>query len=399
VRTLGERHPKSPWRFKALLSAANRFLLVNRAEDYVPLYQAAYQDFPSEAGAATAHWKVTFHAWIGNQADAGDLLREHLRNYPAHATAGAALYFLGRNAEEEGDIGAARAYYQRLSKAFQNTYYAMQARSRLARTEVRAAPLSDKAVAFLAGLTLPEAGPVPSESTRATTLRIERSRLLRTAGLGDLADSELRFGARTDGQPALLAMEMAGAADAVHQSMRIMKTMSPEYLSLPLTAAPRRFWELLFPLPYRNELFQTARARGLDPYLVAGLIRQESEFNPQALSRANAYGLTQVRPSTGRRYARQAGIQRFTNRLLFQPSANLKIGSTVLRSMLDEQGGKLEPTLAGYNAGPNRVADWLTWNTYREPAEFVESIPFTETRDYVQAVLRNADIYRRLYTH
>ena len=76
---------------------------------------------------------------------------------------------------------------------------------------------------------------------------------------------------------------------------------------------------------------------------------------------------------------------------------NLKIGTSVLRSMLDQNGGKVEQTLAAYNAGPDRAADWLAWNTYREPAEFVESIPFTETRDYVQAVLRNADMYRRLY--
>ena len=65
--------------------------------------------------------------------------------------------------------------------------------------------------------------------------------------------------------------------------------------------------------------------------------------------------------------------------------------------MLDQNGGRLEQTLAAYNAGPARAAEWLTWNRYREPAEFVESIPFTETRDYVQAVIRNAGIYRRLY--
>jgi soluble lytic murein transglycosylase len=104
-----------------------------------------------------------------------------------------------------------------------------------------------------------------------------------------------------------------------------------------------------------------------------------------------------VRPGTGRDYAKRAGVVRFTNRILFQPATNLKIGTTVLRSMLDRNGGNLEQTLASYNAGPNRAAEWLTWKTYREPAEFVESIPFTETREYVQAVLRNADIYRRLY--
>jgi soluble lytic murein transglycosylase len=258
---------------------------------------------------------------------------------------------------------------------------------------VRTAP----AAQWLGNLKFSAAKPIPAESSPATAARIERSRLLRTAGLADLADSELRFGARTDGQAPLLAMECAGVAEAPHRAMRIMKTMTPDYLSLPVQTTPRKFWELLFPLPYRTDLMQSARERELDPYLLAGLIRQESEFNPQALSPAKAYGLTQVRPVTGRQYARQAGVQRFTPRALYQPAVNLKIGSSILRGMLNHNNGSLEQTLASYNAGPARVAEWLTWNTYREPAEFVEAIPFTETRDYVQAVLRNAEMYRRLY--
>jgi soluble lytic murein transglycosylase len=161
--------------------------------------------------------------------------------------------------------------------------------------------------------------------------------------------------------------------------------------------APREFWQYLFPLPYRAELVADARSRNLNPNLVAGLIRQESEFNPDAISPANADGLMQVRPGTGAEIARAAGIQRFTARMLFQPEVNLKIGAAIFRSMLDKHAGSIEQTLAAYNAGPNRVAQWRTWNTFREPAEFVESIPFTETRDYVQGVLRNAEMYRRLY--
>jgi soluble lytic murein transglycosylase len=192
-------------------------------------------------------------------------------------------------------------------------------------------------------------------------------------------------------------MEMAAAADAPHLGLHIMKGMAPEYLNLPIDAAPRQFWELLFPLPYRAELDKAARDQELDLYLLAGLIRQESEFDPKALSHASAYGLTQVRPTTGRQYARKLGIQRFTNRMLFQPAINVQIGSSILRGMLSQNNGRVEQTLAAYNAGPGRLTRWLGWNEYREPAEFVESIPFTETRDYVQAVLRNADLYRRLY--
>jgi soluble lytic murein transglycosylase len=238
---------------------------------------------------------------------------------------------------------------------------------------------------------------VPQSATHLTTVRIERSRLLRSAGLSDIADSELRFGARNGAQAPLLGMEMAAEAEKTHVAMRIMKGMAPEYLNLLFSAAPRKYWEMLFPLPYRSDLEQSAHDVGIDAFLLAGLIRQESEFDPQALSPANAYGLAQVRPVTGRQYALKAGIQRFTNRLLFQPATNLKIGAAIFRGMLDDNNNSVEQTLAAYNAGPARSVEWFGWNQYREPAEFVESIPFTETRDYVQAVMRNADTYRRLY--
>ena len=390
---LAQHYPRSPWRLKALLSSANRFLLINRPDEFVPLYRAVYQDFPNAPEAALAHWKVTFQAYLHDDPQAEPLLMEHARNYPMHPTAGAALYFLGRWFERSGDPGAARACYRRLTGAWENHYYSMLARDRKPADAAPKAPIG----AFLAGLSIPAAQPVPQEPARLTTLRIARSRLLRSAGLSDIADSELRFGARNGGQPALLGLEMAVAAEQPHQAMHIMKGMAPEYMSLPLNAAPRQYWELLFPLPYRADLEHSAHDAGIDPFLLAGLIRQESEFDPQALSPANAYGLTQVRPVTGRQYAKRAGIQRFTNRLLFQPAANLKIGAAIFRGMLDSNNDKVEETLASYNAGPARSAQWLSWNEYREPAEFVESIPFTETRDYVQAVLRNADMYRRLY--
>ena len=396
VQQLAARYSQSPWRLKALMSAANRYLLLNRPENYVPLNQTIYQEFPAAPQAALSHWKVTFQAYLHDREDASRLLREHLRQYPGHSSAGAALYFLGRLLERTGDVAGARVCYQKLAAAFENHYYAMLARERL-KIAPPAGAASAEITQFVAAIRFASAAPVATQTEAATETRIQRSRLLRSAGLNDLADSELRFGMRTDGQPALLAMELAATADAPYQAMRIMKSNSPEYLNLPVTAAPRRYWELLFPLPYRADLLRTAQDRSLDPYLLAGLIRQESEFNPEAISPAKAYGLTQIRPATGRQFARKSGVSKFTTGVLSQPAANLKIGCSILRSMLDQQGGKVEQTLAAYNAGPLRVTEWMSWSKYREPAEFVESIPFTETRDYVQAVLRNAEMYRRLY--
>ena len=139
VEQLGQRYPKSTWRLKALASAASRFLLVNQPDAYLPLYRAAYEDFPDAPAAGLYHWKVAFHAYMHGDRDAEDLLREHLARYPGHATAAASLYFLSRHAERQGEYGAARAWYRRLTGAFPNTYYGMLARERLRTPEVASA--------------------------------------------------------------------------------------------------------------------------------------------------------------------------------------------------------------------------------------------------------------------
>ena len=400
VRRLGEKYKKSGWRARALGSLASHYLAANRAEDYLPLYKAIYSDFPADSNAAASHWKVAFRAYMRDQSDAEGLLREHLENYTSNGTTGAALYFLGRHYERKGEPAAARACYQKIAERHPNSYYAMLSRGRLGAPEISGAssnPQAANTAAFLGTLRFPPLAAIPNQPTAATTLRIDRSRLLRAAGLADLADAELRFGARTDAQPVLAAMEIANAAEAPYLGVKAMKALAPDYLNRPLNDAPRQFWEYLFPLPYRPELTADARAHNLDPSLVAGLIRQESEFNPGAVSPANANGLMQVRLGTGRDFARAVGISRLTTPMLLQPAPNLKIGTAVFRFMLDQNGGSLERTLAGYNAGPRHAAEWASWNNYREPSEFVESIPYSETRDYVQAVIRNGEMYRRLY--
>lgn len=102
-------------------------------------------------------------------------------------------------------------------------------------------------------------------------------------------------------------------------------------------------------------------------------------------------------PSTGRLLLR-ASRRRFRPSVLFQPETNLRLGTVYLRNMYDTYSGGWEQTLASYNAGTSRVQNWMHWAQYREPAEFVENIPFSETRNYVFSVLRNASMYRKLYS-
>jgi soluble lytic murein transglycosylase len=164
-----------------------------------------------------------------------------------------------------------------------------------------------------------------------------------------------------------------------------------------MSDAPEKFWKLAFPLPYRDDIEKHSQARSLDPNIVAALIRQESEFDPRAVSRARAVGLTQIRPQTGREISRPSGAGRYRSGLLTNPSSNVQMGTYYLSRMLNSLDGKWEAALAAYNAGRSRAVAWLGWGEFREPAEFIETIPFTETRNYVQIVFRNADLYRRIY--
>lgn len=399
LQRLSRDYPQSPWRLKALVWVANHHLLANNPALHEPLYRACFDSFSSDPMAEYCHWKVTWTAYLQRRPEARALLLEHLQRFPGGEKTDAALYFLGRLAEKVGETADAEANYRTILQLYPNHFYGLQAALKLQGPRMSKAP----STSIRLPLELPRSTPRVSlrdfEPNSATRTRMERFRLLASAGLDDLAENELKFGAKEDGQPPLLAMELARSAarrGSYDQSIRYVKALVPDYISIPFSFAPPEFWRLAFPLPYRALIVRYSRANKLDPFLLAGLVRQESEFNPRVVSPARAYGLTQILPSTGKLLARKLKL-RFRDGMLLRADFNLRLGAFYLRSLIDEFDGKLEPALASYNGGKNRVVQWLSWMQYEEPAEFVETIPITETRGYVQAVMRNAAIYRRLY--
>lgn len=398
---LSQAYPQSIWRLQALVSVANYDSAHDQKDAAERLYRVCYETFPNASQAVNCHWKVSWAEYLRDPSAAATYLQEHLKRYPDSEQTTSALYFLGRIGESKADWGAARTYYDEINRTYPNSYYASLARERLAQPSLNGVAPSLATVQLLAAIQFNKRRPADSFVATATTKdRIERAKLLASAGLEDLAESELRFGAKVDGQPQLMAIELADLAnrrDAPDQAIRYIKHYTPTYLSMSIDAAPDKFWRLAFPIPYRKSLEDYCRERSLDPYLVAALIRQESEFNAKAVSHSNARGLTQVMPATGRELSRKLGIRGFRTSMLFTPDTNLKIGTYYLKVLLDQLQGKWEETLASYNAGKSRVNSWVASTKFNEPAEFVESIPFTETRQYVQSVLRNAEMYRRLY--
>jgi soluble lytic murein transglycosylase len=392
--------PHTRWRREALISAAYYYTNQKQLDIASDLFKTCAESFPGDPQAAVCDWRVAWVQYQKDPANAERLLEEHLKRYQDSDRTSSALYFLGRIAEVKSEWGSARVYYEEIDSHYPNYYYAMLARERLQSSKIAIAPRSTETAQFIAAIHLPARPSENFQSTPLTKQRIERAHMLSSAGLDDLAESELRFGAKVDGQPQIMALELAELANhrqSPDQAIRFIKHYAPDYLSLSLDSAPEKFWRLAFPLPYQKQLEDFCRPLSLDPFIVAALIRQESEFNPKAVSRSNARGLTQVMPATGRELSRKLRIPRYQTSMLFTPETNLKIGTYYLKALSDQLEGKWEATLASYNAGKSRVLAWLGTGTFHEPAEFVESIPFNETRVYVQSVLRNAEVYRRLY--
>ncbi len=181
------------------------------------------------------------------------------------------------------------------------------------------------------------------------------------------------------------------------RALQSLKHTLPGYFAYDIPEVPRFYWETLFPRPFWADLRADASQEGLDPYLVASLIRQESEFNPSAVSGANAYGLMQLLPSAAKSMAKDLHIRHWKESEITDPRMNLRLGTHYFRKLIKKYDGQVEYALAAYNAGDNRVEDWRSAGKYGDIYEFVESIPFTETREYVEAIQRNAMIYAELY--
>jgi soluble lytic murein transglycosylase len=399
VDELRQAAPASPWLEQALLSAANLHLVHHEYDQALDAFRETQQRFPNGPRASYVHWKA---AWLtlrqGRNQEAEKAFEEQVALYPSGLETPAALYWRARLAEEDNQPLMARAFYQKLSDRYRNFYYAELGRQRL--KHLPAAVDATTNYALLDHVPpLDSNGKVVDSEPPSDELHVQKAELLGNGGLVDFAVRELQAAAAVDGGswgPAETA-QLYDETGHYDQAIELMKHSAPNYFALDIPDLPRKYWEALFPKAYWSDLKRSSAANGLDPYLVASLIRQESEFNPNAVSRANAVGLMQLLPKTGKAVARQVNLKRYNASQLYTPTVNLQLGTRYFRGMVDKFGGSFEYALAAYNAGSDRVEEWLGQGTYRDPQEFVESIPFTETREYVQAILRNASVYKQIY--
>lgn len=362
--------------------------------------------YPNAIEVAQAQFEA---AWFqheqGNFAASSQGFIDHLARYADKDTSnrGKAGYWAARDSERAGNFQEACALYDAVIYRYSANWYGYLANERMGvmksqrRCASTYAPNQTvaKAVANLKTVT------VAAETAREKELeRAERSDELSTIGLFDWAIDELIEAKKTANNSPKINMALARhyrwKGDNVNALLALAKSY-PDYAQMFPEEMGREEWAIFYPLINWNEIKYWAGQRQLDPYQVAGLIRQESVFNPRARSGANAHGLMQLLVPTANSMAKKyvSKTSMVTPALLYDPPLNIELGTAYMKDQL-AKFGRIEYMAVAYNAGPNRVPQWRA-SLPAEIDEFVEAIPFKETRGYVQGVIRNTAQYRRLY--
>lgn len=288
----------------------------------------------------------------------------------------AGLYWAGRSYMGLGDSARAAERWRTIAVRAPETYYAGLAGRRLGL--IPWAPGGEPKL------------DVVGEPARAFVRRV---RLLEECGLQQEANWEVDAWSLS----LVAADELLDGARALSQVGRA--ALAARLARRALAAGPVdsvTAYYIIYPVVHADVLGHEAESHRLDPAFSSGLIRQESTFDPEAVSGAGARGLMQVMPEVGRQLSRRLRWPLWDPVLLFQPDVSLELGHYHLGNLFDRYHDEAKVLIA-YNAGGNKIAAWRTRKGTEDPEVFIERIPYIETRDYVRIVLRNAEYYRRMY--
>lgn len=335
---------------------------------------------PGRNLAGLAHMRIgQIHLQLGDPEAAVDAYRRYLDAFPNGRRWTEASFWAGRTLVQMGDTAAALPFLERVIEDDPLSYYAAGAAEAIGREfpPVLAPPPSIEEPAWVAG------GLARLDLLSAAGL--ERAAAIHVAAIAARADAQGPSAQYPLGE-GLIAR--GWTIEGINRGWALLRGGE---------SWNQRLVRLLYPYPLRAMVEREAEEWGLDPMLVAALIRQESAWDHDIVSSAGAIGLMQVMPATGRQLARAVGPSGFTRESLESAEVNLHLGARFLRDMLGRFGPDLPLVLSAYNAGPTRANRWKNFAQARDPVRFTERIPFTETRGYVKNVTRNVALYRSLY--
>ena len=395
ARDLVNDFPDSTWAAETLNNLATHYVIVDDDAAADGVFRELFRRFPDSRYSERAAWKIGWWAYKNGQfADAAQAFESGAAAFPRADTRPAWLYWAGRAHDQIGEAAIANERYRVEVADYQNSYYGRLAAKIL--EERNAPPIDDNVT-------------IAPTSARAQIPTEALIRELVGIGMYDSALKELQYAQRAWGDTPAIEATIAWIRheqaqnetaperfDHLRGAITIMKRAYPQYLASGGENLPPAVLEVIYPLDYWPLIKKYSDANRLDPYLMTALILQESTFTADVRSSANAYGLMQLLPATGRRYARKIGIGPFSTASLTKPETNIRLGMTYFKELV-ERFGSAPYALASYNAGESRVSQWLSQGPALSQDEFIDDIPFPETQNYVKRILGTAEDYRRLY--
>jgi soluble lytic murein transglycosylase len=387
ARALVTEFPETSWAADTLDGLATHYIRTNDDESAARVFRELYAKFPKGRYAERAAWKSGWWSYkSGDYAETIRVFESAAATFPRSNYRPSFLYWAARAHGKNGDASTAAIRHRLVYADYGSSYYGRLAEGHLR----RAGQLPKRDTIRNAAAAPPPVPPiVPTEST---------IRQLLASGLYDDALNELRYAQRAFGASPALDATIAWAYNQkgeLRRAITLMRRAYPQYLTAD-SQLPPDILQVIYPLVYWESIRRASAARGLDPYLMAALIGQESTFDPKIRSVANAWGLMQIVPATGRRLGKTLGLGTVTTARLTDPELNIKLG-TYYFSRLVEQFGGTYYALASYNAGENRVVRWKAERPGLDEDEFIDDIPFPETQNYVKRILGTAEDYRMLY--
>jgi soluble lytic murein transglycosylase len=383
ARAFVDKFPASAYAEEILNTLASAHIMDDEDAEADTIFREILDRFPAGRFAERAAWKVGWTAYReGRFTEALQYFDKGSAQFPRSDYRPSWLYWAGRAAQQAGDIETGIARLRLAATDYRNSYYGRLAIARLKETRGgKIAPTLQKAPA---SVTIPTA---------------ERIATLLSIGLHGQAMDELLYAQRMWGDSPQLQATIAlthRRLGNVRAGINAMKRAYPQYLAAGGETLPAEIREVIFPVDYWPLLQNYSKQRGLDPFVVAALVAQESNFDPVVRSHANAYGLMQILPSTGRQYARKLGVRPFSTRRLTEAEVNVRLGTQIFADSIKKFGG-VHFALAAYNAGDSRVIRWQREKPGLPQDEFIDDIPFPETQNYVKRILGTAEDYRVLY--
>ncbi|OGL16866.1 MAG: hypothetical protein A3F92_16610 [Candidatus Rokubacteria bacterium RIFCSPLOWO2_12_FULL_71_22] len=364
---------------EALYERARLLEELDRVAAAADAYRAVAARHAARDVAGAALWRLGWLEYLGGDARAAAASWDRLAKADAaRAWRVPALYWAARAHEQTGGAEpAARAYAQVLAVA-PRSYYGVLAAARVL------APVANGARATLSL-------PAEPQAALANDPQWARVELLRRIGLTAPAWREMGDVVQRAAGDAVRLYGLSGVYvedERYHLALRILRRYFAEPATTGDPGLPRAFWRMLYPFGWRDQVVEAAQATGLDPYLVAAVVREESSYHPAAVSRAGARGLMQLLPATARPLGGSGDLE--------DPVFNLALGTRFLAGLLREFNDP-RLALAAYNAGPTRLRQWWSARQTDDIEVFVERIPYDETRRYVKRVILGWDEYRRIY--